>query len=91
MEECWNPQPDKPAFPAAAERLHNVLDTFDVLTNCCGECRFGKIVPDEVKQLVEECWDPQPHKRPAFPAIAERLQKMFDAMPADRKKKCTIM
>ncbi|CAL5224575.1 g7281 [Coccomyxa viridis] len=53
--------------------------------------RFGKVVPEEVKQLVEECWDPQPHKRPAFPVIAARLQKMFDAMPVDKKKKCTIM
>ena len=49
------------------------------------------MVPEEIIALVEECWDPQPHKRPAFPAIAERLQKMFDAMPADKKKKCTIM
>ncbi len=44
-----------------------------------------------MKELVEECWDPQPHKRPAFPVIATRLQKMFDAMPVDKKKKCTIM
>ena len=54
-------------------------------------CRFGKVVPDAVKHLVEECWDPQPNKRPSFPAIAERLQRMFDALPADKKKKCTVM
>ncbi|CAK0787626.1 hypothetical protein CVIRNUC_010848 [Coccomyxa viridis] len=53
--------------------------------------RFGKAVPDAVKQLVEECWDPQPNKRPSFPVIAERLQKMFDALPTDKKKKCTVM
>ena len=48
-------------------------------------------MPDAVKQLVEECWDPQSNKRPSFPVIAERLQKMFDALPTDKKKKCTVM
>ena len=50
------------------------------------------MVPEELKALVCECWEPQPDKRPSFAKIAKRLQALFDAMPADsKKKKCCIM
>lgn len=54
--------------------------------------RYGRVVPEELKALVCECWEPQPDKRPSFANIAKRLQALFDAMPADtKKKKCCIM
>ncbi len=40
----------------------------------CWACRFGKVVPQEIKTLIEECWDPQPDKRPSFAKAAQRLQ-----------------
>lgn len=54
--------------------------------------RFGKTLPEEIKKLVEECWDPQPDNRPSFAAIAKRLEVLFQGMPPDtKKKKCCIM
>ncbi|BDA49507.1 Integrin-linked protein kinase 1 [Coccomyxa sp. Obi] len=54
--------------------------------------RYGKVVPEELKALVCECWEPQPDKRPSFANVAKRLQALFDAMPPDsKKKKCCIM
>lgn len=57
-----------------------------------GMGRFGKTLPEEIKKLVEECWDPQPDNRPSFAAIAKRLEVLFQGMPPDtKKKKCCIM
>lgn len=56
-----------------------------------GVDRYGKAVPEEIKNLVMECWEPQPDNRPSFEQIAKRLQTLFDAMPADKKKKCGVM
>jgi hypothetical protein len=58
---------------------------------CHVSARYGKVVPEEIEKLVEECWDPQPDNRPSFAQIAKRLQVMFDAMPAQKKKKCSVM
>jgi hypothetical protein len=37
-------------------------------------------IPDfigrEVKRLISDCWKPEPHKRPSFPEILERLEEM---------------
>jgi hypothetical protein len=54
--------------------------------------RVGKPVPQELRTLVEQCWEPQADKRPGFKAIAARLQALFDALPPCKKdKKCSLM
>ena len=53
--------------------------------------RYGKVVPEEIKKLVQDCWEPQPDNRPSFEQISKQLQALFDAMPAEKKKKCSVM
>lgn len=49
------------------------------------------MVPPEIVRLVEACWEPSFDRRPSFKAIANQLQALFDAMPAKKEKKCSIM
>ncbi len=53
--------------------------------------RYGKVVPEEIRKLVQECWETQPDNRPTFQQIATRLQALFDAMPPEKRKKCSLM
>ena len=31
-----------------------------------------------IKELIEECWDTDPHRRPDFPEVVQRLRKFLD-------------
>lgn len=36
--------------------------------------RWGRVVPQALKDLVTECWDPDYHKRPEFEDVVPRLR-----------------
>ncbi len=54
-------------------------------------CRFGKKVPAELKQLVEDCWAPSYDARPDFNAVCDRLEAAQKGLPPDKRKGCTVM
>lgn len=45
--------------------------------------KFGKNVPQSVKELVEECWAPAMGDRPEFSSIARRLEAIIQKLPEE--------
>ncbi|KAH7685112.1 Dual-specificity kinase protein [Dioscorea alata] len=47
----------------------------------------SKNYPLELKELIEECWDPEPLVRPTFSEIIIRLDKLFASCPQAGQRK----
>lgn len=44
---------------------------------CCAARRFGKKVPAQLVELVQECWAPAIDDRPDFSVIAMRFEHIW--------------
>jgi len=42
-------------------------------------------VPSDISQMIEECWDQEPSKRPDFAGICEKLNKLLDRVDGGLK------
>ena len=38
--------------------------------------------PEDIRQLIKQCWDADPNRRPAFDAIVDTVDRVRDATPA---------
>lgn len=44
--------------------------------------RFGKVIPPRLRQMVEDCWNPDYDERPDFDEVVERLEDILkEVMP----------
>lgn len=49
-----------------------------------------KSYPDDVKDLIQECWDPTPSVRPTFAEIIVRLNKIYPSFSKQTRWKDTF-
>jgi len=52
---------------------------------------FGKTFEPKLKDLLMECWDANPDKRPSFQVIIDRLEEMgYRSVPLNHNEKCVV-
>ncbi len=46
-------------------------------------CRFGKVVPNVLRRLVEQCWHEDLRKRPEFPVLTQQMNDIWSSIPKE--------